>query len=130
MSALDDVFLFFKTSPGFMYATLTSIQQVPPVPPPLPGGIANAIGASVTYNSLPIPTIIFSVKFKYKTDGGPLPTVPVTLKQHPGSPPTYSMDIPAIPFNGPVTVDAVSDVTYCSQGTHFLTLALKHGPQG
>jgi hypothetical protein len=136
MNALDNVFLFFKPAPhsGFIWATLTSIEQVPPVPPMLPGAIAAASGVSLlSYTGGSTPMISFNVTFKYKILGGSLPIVPVTLTQHnPGLPSVfYSLDIPAIPFSCPhVTVDAMSDVTYGSQGAHFVTLALKHGPQG
>ena len=129
MTALDDVFLFFQPPPhtGTMYATLTGTEQVPPT---LPAGIFTASGAPVTYGPGPTPTISFHVTRYCKTPSGPPPPpFLVTLTQHPG--PVYSMDVPFIGFSCPhVTVDAMSGVTYGSQGAQFVTLVLKPGQQG
>lgn len=132
MSALDKAFAFFAPSPppvGYMYATLTTTEQVSK----LPAGIFTASGALVTYVPGPTPTITFDVKFYCKTPppppGPPPPPFKVTLTQNPG---VYHMKIPfpLLPgFNCDLKVDA-SGVAYGSQGLQFVTLVLKLGPQG
>jgi hypothetical protein len=131
MSALDDTFLFFQAHPtGYTIdATLTHTEQVPT----LPAFILTVSAAPVTYVPGPPPTIGFNVMYFCKTPppkpGG---SIWVKLTQNPGPPVFYSMHVGfLIPFNCPhVTVDAMSGVTYGSQGAQFVTLVLKPGLQG
>jgi len=130
MSALDKAFAFFATSPppvGYMYATLTTTEQVSK----LPAGIFTASGALVKDVPGATPTITFHVTFYCKTPppGSPPSPFKVTLTKNPG---VYNMQVafPALPlFNCDLKVDA-SGVAYGSQGLQFVTLVLELGPQG
>lgn len=126
MSVLDDTFTFVTThpSPWGMDATLTGTRLSG-----LPAFIATASGAPVTYVPGSPATISFDASLLYQHPSGSGGTVHVRLEKT-GSGYRMKIVLPKRTVDSDANVDAASGVVYGSQGTQFVTLVLKIGPQG